>query len=181
MHGRTISRQRAQVHNRDRTPRWTDNIPGDGLHHRRQPRSALGRWHRCGSARLRHLPGRRHHDHLHGHLRKPPARLRVGSGHQRHDRGHRHHHVRRRLARGHERYLPRGYRHLAARPLRPARGHHGRHPRGPAPRHLGGSGPVYRHDRPVRRRHHHRWRRYARRPGRHRLPPPLSSASSPSS
>lgn len=40
----------------------------------------------------------------------------------------------------------------------------------PAPRHLGGSGPVYRHDRPVRRRHHHRWRRYARRPGRHHLP-----------
>ena len=30
MHGRTISRQRAQVHNRDRTSRWTDNIPGDG-------------------------------------------------------------------------------------------------------------------------------------------------------
>lgn len=30
MHGRTVSRQRAQVHNRDRTSRWTDNIPGDG-------------------------------------------------------------------------------------------------------------------------------------------------------
>lgn len=37
------------------------------------PAVALGRRHRCGSARLRHLPGRRHHDHLHG-ASSPTAR-----------------------------------------------------------------------------------------------------------
>ncbi len=40
----------------------------------------------------------------------------------------------------------------------------------PASRHLGGSGPVHRHDCAVRCRHYHRWRRYTRRSGRHHLP-----------
>lgn len=85
--------------NRDRTSRWTDNVPGNGLHHRRQPCGALGRRHRCGRAlACATCLGAGIMTICMGIFANRPLACASGFGHQRHDRGHRHHHVRRRLA-----------------------------------------------------------------------------------